>query len=253
MAGSAVAATYVVLSLAVLSSLWGLRKQARARRLARQRAGVPQEQQLTELRAELAEVVPGRRGRLRDVLRAKYPALTTEQAQQVVKAEWPGEDVELSEIGPAAARSWLFHQHAAPPRDEAPARRLSPAVRVLSVPYNLLFLVVLWFAYPRTDWLGVTGLFVAYGAGLFLLLLHDLGRLMALFVLTMTVVVGIPALLSVTHWAQAHYRREGLDSVGLLLSGTFGLLMAFMPFLMDRGAAGGKPTGSGRTGPRGEH
>ncbi|MFJ9847420.1 hypothetical protein ACIRYZ_44780 [Kitasatospora sp. NPDC101155] len=225
------AAVFVTL----LSSLWWTWKLSRVRRLARQRARVPRERQVAELRAELAGVVSTRGGRLLSVPQAKYPGLTTEQARRVVETQWPGEYLELREQGPKGAPTWLFHEHATPPKPEPPAKRMSQAVRLVAVPYNLLFLGALWYGYPRTDWLGVTELYLVYGLGFFLLMLRDLRRSGALVVLFVHLLVGIPGVLAVVHWAEQHSRGEGLDSVGLLLSALFGLPFVLLPAGMYRG------------------
>jgi hypothetical protein len=227
---------YGVVFLVVLGNLWSLWKPASARRLARQRARVPQEQQVAELRAELAGVAPTRGGRWLSVLRAKYPGLTTEQARRVVETEWPGEYLELREEGLKDAPTWEFRQHATPPKPEPPPKRMSQAVRAVAVPYNVLFLVVLWCAYPRTDWLGVTEFYLVYGAGLFLLMLRDLRRTGALVVLFTHLLVGIPGVLAVAHWAQQHSRGDELDSVNLLRSSLFTLPFVLLPAMMYRGA-----------------
>ncbi|GAA1993983.1 hypothetical protein [Kitasatospora viridis] len=235
-----VVVVYLVLAFLVLGGLWGQVRKSRASTFRRRRAELPQEQQLAELTAELAVVVPLSRGRFLSVPRVKYPALTTDQARWAAEAQWPSEYLEVRETGSAWASCWLFDGRA-PVSDPEPPRRLGPAVCALSVLCNALFLVALWFVYPRTDWLGVTGLFVAYGAGLFLLLARDVGRTTAAFMLLMTLVVGTVAVMAVVQWAHNHHRGTGSDSASLLMSTVFGLPMVFMPVLMDRGAGGKSP------------
>ncbi|MEV7775733.1 hypothetical protein [Kitasatospora sp. NPDC086791] len=110
----------VLLGLVGLGSLWWLYRLITVRRLRRQREGVPVEQQLAELRAELA-AAPSNTV-LFDLLKAKYPAVGAEQAAEVARSVGPWQVIER---GPDGAPSWVFRHAERAPQDQPPAEQRS--------------------------------------------------------------------------------------------------------------------------------
>ncbi|MCX4751513.1 hypothetical protein OG455_39450 [Kitasatospora sp. NBC_01287] len=90
----------------VLANAWWLVHKTREQRLHRRRQGVPHEQQLAELRAEVATaLVPG--AERHSVPTAKYPALTIEHAVEAAGAAGPWR---VRESGPKGALRWDFQR-----------------------------------------------------------------------------------------------------------------------------------------------
>ncbi|MGW3045728.1 hypothetical protein ACWC9T_38230 [Kitasatospora sp. NPDC001159] len=230
----------VLLGLVGLGNLWWLYRLITVRRLRRQREGVPVEQQLAELRAELA-AAPSNTVLL-DLLKAKYPAVGAEQAAEVARSVGPWQVIER---GPDGAPSWVFRHAERAPQDKPPTeqRRLGPLVKLLSVVCTLLALATVWFTYPHVNRLVLAGIWVAYGAALLLLVRWDVGWAQSVLLVLPTLLIGGFAFIMVIGWAHSHAVEKaggsgGMpDAVGLVLSLLFGLLAAVMPILVEKGQA----------------